>query len=163
MNSTFKKVALASALLASSALVAPQAAFAAASAVTTAGTTSVFNAPFTTAFQAPYNARVSISVTRDGTAGNSDGMELIGFLYDSSDNYVGFVRGGTVASAGVAALTDTVTLRRPPRVPPRLLLRSCRTTAKPVPVTTPTTPSTVPPRGPAPFWPFRVPLKTLSP
>lgn len=79
MNSTFKKVALASALLASSALVAPQAALAASAGVaatTTAGTASAFNAPFTTAFQAAYGMRATISITVDGTATNVDRYEL---------------------------------------------------------------------------------------
>lgn len=112
MNSTFKKVALASALLASSALVAPQAALAASAGVaatTTAGTASAFNAPFTTAFQAAYGMRATISITVDGTATNVDRYELVGFLYDASNNYVGFVRGAGTTGAS-ATVTDTVTL-----------------------------------------------------
>lgn len=119
MKTTFKKVALASALLAGTALVAPQVAQAAAVALTADATGSgtnvatVFNAPFTTSFLAPYGARVSISVDKTGTGADdatADGLELVAFLYDANNNYVGYVREGTSVGRGGQISTGTVTL-----------------------------------------------------
>lgn len=109
MNSTFKKVALASALMAGTALVAPQVANAAASVTTAVGTALTVQAPFKTALTPGYGMKARVQVTRNGTTTNQDGMRLYAFLYKSG-TYVGYVRSTAADGAAADAVDQTVTL-----------------------------------------------------
>lgn len=111
---TALKGALAAALLASTALVAPNEAFATAATQTAAGTTRTFQAPFLVTSSAPvfgYGTAARFSINMDGTAGSQDGMELVAFLYGADNSYIGVVRSG--AAVGAASATKTATVNLP--------------------------------------------------
>lgn len=109
MKTTFKKVALASALMAGTALVAPQVANATAATPTAAGTDLTVQAPFKTALTPGYGMKARVAITRNGTAGDSDNMRLYAFLYKSG-TYVGYVRSSAMSGGGAALADQTVTL-----------------------------------------------------
>lgn len=95
MNSTFKKVALASALLASSALVAP--AFAADIYGAPGADTDVV-APYTTKFAVANGKKVLIKVNLGGT--QSEAWKLFAILYKSDDSVLDIVQVGAADAAG---------------------------------------------------------------